>query len=128
MKSLVYCTHFLTWHHIAHTTNFIQLVDLIIPCGARKLQMFVESPSRNAVYTSRSAVVDFIEALGTWVEESILKRLQKKSVFSVMVDDCTDITVVEELSVSVLFGGRWHSCRMLFGYCALKKQLLRAHI
>ena len=39
------------------------------------------------------------EALGTWVDGSILKRLQRASVFSVMADECTDITAVEELSV-----------------------------
>ena len=99
MKYLVCCTHFLTWHHIAHSTNFSQLVDLVVSCGARELQVFVENASRNAVYTSRGAVVDFIQALGTWVEESTLKWLQKASVFSVMADECTDITAVEELSV-----------------------------
>ena len=30
MKSLVRCTHFLTRHHIAHSTNFSQLVDLVV--------------------------------------------------------------------------------------------------
>ena len=39
MKSLVRCcTHFLTRHHIAHSTNFTQLVDLVVSCGARELQ------------------------------------------------------------------------------------------
>ncbi len=33
-KSLVRCTHFLTWHHISHFTNFTQLVDLIVSWGA----------------------------------------------------------------------------------------------
>ena len=66
-------------------------------CRARELQVSVENASRNAVYTSWGAVVDIIKALGTWVEESI-KRLQKALV-SVMADECTDITTVEELSV-----------------------------
>ena len=44
-------------------------------------------------------MVDSIEALGTWVEESILKRLRKASVFSIMADECTEITAVDELSV-----------------------------
>ena len=39
-------------------------------------------------------MVVFIEALGTWVEESVLKRLQKASVFRVMADECTDIMAV----------------------------------
>ena len=99
MKSLVRCTHFLTRHHIAHSTNFTQLVDLVVSCGAKELQVFLENASRNAMYTSRGAVVDFIEALGTWIEESILIRLQEASCFSVMADECTDITTVEQLSL-----------------------------
>ena len=40
-----------------------------------------------------------VQALGTWVEESTLKRLQRASYYSIMADECTDITTVEELSV-----------------------------
>ena len=80
--------------------QFHQLVDLVVSCGVRELQVFVENASRNAVYTSQGAEVDFIEALGTWVKEVyFLKRLQKASVFSVMADECSVITAVEELSV-----------------------------
>ena len=46
-------------------------------------------------------MVNFFEALGTWVEESILKRLQKASVFTVVADEYTDIVAMEELSVVV---------------------------
>lgn len=68
-------------------------------CGARELPVFLDNASKNAMYTSRTAVVDFIEALGTWVEDSILKRLQNVPFFSVMTDECTDITTIEELSI-----------------------------
>ena len=78
--------------------------------GVRELQVFVENASRNAVYISRGAVVHLIEALGTWVEESILKRLQKASVFNVMEDECTDITAMEELSFFFHWEGRWYCC------------------
>ena len=44
-------------------------------------------------------MVEFIESLGTWVEESILKRLQKAAMYSLMADECTDIGNGEELSV-----------------------------
>ena len=77
MKCLVCCTHFLTRHHIAHSTNFTELVDLVVSCSGRELQVFLENAPKNALYISRGVVVDFIEALGTWVEESVLKRLQK---------------------------------------------------
>jgi len=84
---------------IAHSTNFTDLVDLVVSCGAKELQVFLETASKNAVYTSRGAVVDFIEALGTWIEESILRRVQKASYISIMADECVDITTIEELSV-----------------------------
>ena len=77
MKYLIRCTHFLTRHHISSYTNFTQLIDLVVFCGARELQVFFENASRNAVYTSRGAVVDFIEALGTWVKESNFKKASK---------------------------------------------------
>ena len=37
MKSLIQCTHFLVCHHIAHSTNFTHLVDLVVSCGAKEL-------------------------------------------------------------------------------------------
>ena len=102
-------------------------VDLVVSCGARELQVFVENASRKAVYTSRGAVVDFIEALETWVEESILKRLQKSSVFSVVANKCTGITAVEELSVLYCWEEDGTPV-MLFGHCAFKESRCREHI
>ena len=43
----------------------------------------------------KSGCGEFIESLGTWVEESIFKRLQKAA----MADECTDVANAEELSV-----------------------------
>ena len=45
------------------------------------------------------AVVDFVNALGTWVEESLLKRLHKAPFFNMMADECTDVTTLEELTI-----------------------------
>ena len=59
----------------------------------------MDNAAKNAVYTSHRAVTDFIEALAKWVEESTLKRLQSVPFFSVMADECTDDTTIEELSV-----------------------------
>ena len=99
IKSLIRCTYFLARQHIAHTTNFSKLVDLVVSCGGEDLKYFMEKTGRNAMYTFHVAVVEFFQALGTWVEESILKRLQQASHYSIMADECTDITTVEEMSV-----------------------------
>ena len=53
----------------------------------------------NATYTSKMAVVEFVNALGTWVEESLLKRLHNAPFLSIMADECTDVTTIEELII-----------------------------
>ena len=63
------------------------------------MRLFIERAGRNAVYTSKDAVVEFVAALGQWVEESLLKCLYQAQYFSLMADECTDITTIEELSV-----------------------------
>ena len=46
------------------------------------------------------AVVEFVNALGTWVEESLLKQLHNVPYFfSIMADECTDVTTIEELTI-----------------------------
>ena len=99
IKSLLRCTHFLTRNHIAHTTNFGDLVDLVVTCGGEDLKQFVHKAVKNAHYTSKDTVVDFVEALGTWVDESLLARLHNARYFSLLADESTDITTIEELSV-----------------------------
>ena len=65
---------------------------LVVLCGGHDLRYLLERTARNAAYTSHVAVAGFIEALGTWVEESLLKRLHQASCFSIMADECTDIS------------------------------------
>ena len=65
IKALIQCTHFLAHQHIAHTTNFDKLVELVVSCGGETLQTFLDRPGGNATYTSKMAVVEFVNALGT---------------------------------------------------------------
>ena len=99
VKSRIRCTHFLARQHIAHTTNFSKLIDLVVSCGGEDLKYFMEKTGKNVTYTSHIAVVEFVEALGTCVEEALLKHLQQASYNSIMADECTYISTVEEMSV-----------------------------
>jgi hypothetical protein len=83
----------------SYTTNFKELVDLIVKCGGEGLKQFIESAGRNAMYTSKDSVVEFVEAIGLWVEEALVKRIQQAPFYSLMADECTDISTVEELSI-----------------------------
>ena len=51
------------------------------------------------MYTSKMAVVEFVNVLGTWAEVSLLKHLHKAAFFSIMADECTDVTTIEELTI-----------------------------
>ena len=79
----------------AHTTNFDKLVKLVVTCGGETLQTFLDRAGRNAIYTSKMALVEFVSALGTWVEESPRKQLHKAPFFSIMADECTDIISID---------------------------------
>ena len=68
-------------------------------CGDEDLKRFIEKVGRNAHCTSKGVVVDFIEAFGTWIDESLFARLQNARYFSLLTDECTDISTIEELSV-----------------------------
>ena len=48
-------------------------------------------PHTHLIYV---AVVEFVEALGIWVEESLLKHLHNASNYSIMADECTGIATL----------------------------------
>ena len=50
-------------------------------------------------YHSASAVIGFIEAIGVWVEESLLSRLQQGPYYALMAEECTDVATLEEMSI-----------------------------
>ena len=99
IKALIPSSHFLAHYHIAHTTNFDKLVELVETCGGETLQTFFDRAGRNATYISKMAVVEFVNALGTWVEESYSIGFIIHPFFSIMADECTDVTTIEELTI-----------------------------
>ena len=46
IKSLLRCTHFLAGNHNAHTTNFGDLIDLVVTCGGEDLKQFVNKAGK----------------------------------------------------------------------------------
>jgi len=69
---------------------------------------FLDRTGRIAVCTSHVAVMEFIEALGIWVEEFLLKCLCQASCFSIMADECTGVVTIRDISV-LSMGERWHT-------------------
>ena len=121
IESLIRCTHFLVRHHIPHTTNYEGLIELVLDCGAPYLAEFLEKACKNATYRSTTSVVEFVAAISNWIDESLLNRLRKAPYYSVMLDECTDITVVEEMSVFFRWTENGEPVEHFFDVLPLKK-------
>ena len=53
----------------------------------------------NAQYTSKFAVTSIIEAINTWLEQKLVESLKKSPIFSILADECEDVSTQEELSI-----------------------------
>ena len=75
IKALIRCTHFLARRHIPYTTNFDELVDSIVSCGAEDLKRFLERAGKNATYTTYTdectdvTTIEELSIFCRWVED-----------------------------------------------------------
>ena len=75
IKGIIRYTHFIAHQHIGHTNNFKILFKFVVSCRGETFQAFLDSAGGNAMYTSSMLVLEFVNAIGTWMEESLLKQL-----------------------------------------------------
>ena len=82
IKALIKCTHFLAYQHIAHTTSFHKLVDLIVSCGGETLQTFLDR-QRCSIFNVhlKNGCSKICECSWNMVEESLLERVHKAPFF-----------------------------------------------
>ena len=81
-------------------TNFSDLVQLVISCGANNLQLFLhDKVHNNAKYISTTAITDFIHTTTQWVEKGLLQSLKQSPYYTLMGDEYTDVLSMEELSL-----------------------------
>ena len=93
------CIYWLCKHEISHTTTYPHLLSLAESLGCRYFESL--KVGRNAKYTSPQIVGEFLEIIDAIVNEAILDDMKKGRVFSIMVDESTDVSVQKQL---VLYG------------------------
>ena len=91
--------YFLAKNRLPLTTTFDQVVQLQIANGDELLQQHVEEGPRNAQYTSKFSAVMLLEAIDTWLDRKLVESLNSSSYFSVLADECVDISTTEQLSI-----------------------------
>ena len=63
------------------------------------LEEHITQGASNAKYTSKFSAVMLLEALDTWFERKLLHSLRSSPYFSILADECQDISTHEELSI-----------------------------
>ncbi len=91
------CMYFLNKREIAHTTNFLPLVELCKSLGATYLEAM--NIGRNAKYTSERFMQESIQALAEIISQDIIQSLQASSFFSLCIDETTDVSVTKQLII-----------------------------
>ena len=102
VKTIAYALKAIYWlikRSIAHTTNFESLIELVIDLGCKELQNL--KIAKNATHTSEQTLQEFIFCLSQVIEEDILKEMADSPALALMVDESTDISVLNQL---VLYG------------------------
>lgn len=95
MTKVFACLYFLCKQRIAHTTNYEPLLDFIGFLGDKlKEKVFV---GRNAHYTSRKSIQEYLKCLSDVLEKDILEELKSSQQFSLMFDETTDCSVREQM-------------------------------
>ena len=85
-------TYFLVKNRIPHTTIYPHLIELQVANGDKVLQKHINQGSSNAQYTSSFSLRIFVEAIDTRLERKLLQSLKSSLLFSVLADECRDIS------------------------------------
>ena len=109
LLKLLRSVYFLVKSRIPHTTTFEELVQLQIANGDDLLKQHVEQGASNAQYTSKFSSVSLIEAIDTWIERRLLSSLKTSPFFSILADECQDVSSQEELSICCRWVVEGHS-------------------
>ena len=99
IMKLLRSVYFLAKNHLPLTTTFDDMIQLQIENGDEVLKQHVESGPLNAQYTSNYSLVTLLDAIDTWLEKKLVSSLASNPYFSVLADECEDISTAEELSI-----------------------------
>ncbi len=79
-------------------TTFNQLLDLQVANGDLVLDKHMKG-ALNAQYTSKFSTVMLLECIDSWINSKLLESLKSSPFFSILADECEDISTKEELTI-----------------------------
>ena len=82
--------------------NFIELVRFRAE-NDKVLRMYLETSPRNAIYTSKTIQNEMIDVIGSAIEEHIIDKIQAAKFFTILADEVTDCSNLEQVSTVIRF-------------------------
>ncbi|XP_011409071.1 PREDICTED: zinc finger protein 862-like, partial [Amphimedon queenslandica] len=96
------CIYFLAKNETPHTTNFVPLHSLCVQLGNTTLpRLLLEG--KNRTYPSEQTMKEMMEAIGSAIEEFLLKNICASPFYSIILDESTDLSTVKQLGLVVQY-------------------------
>ena len=94
-------TYFLAKKKWAVKNNFSDIVEFLKDIGDKEIVNFLNGAQKNATYTSKFTVEDYICYISDYLEEELIDNIKLAEDFSLLADDSTDEADRSELSIFV---------------------------
>ena len=114
LKTAMQCLYWLVQREIPHTTDYASLLQAVEFMGCTHLKHL--HCGENAKYTSRRITQEFIQIMGSTIERSQLNELLAAPFYSILVDETTDIAVINEMVIY---------CRFIRSDCQVRTVFLK---
>lgn len=95
------CLYWLVKSEIPHTGHYNSLLKAVQFMGCEQLKHLHQS--ENAKYTSQRIIQEFLKVMAGQLEQQMFCSLQSSTFFSLLIDESTDIAVVNELVMYARF-------------------------
>ncbi|XP_029341950.1 zinc finger MYM-type protein 1-like [Acyrthosiphon pisum] len=83
--------------------NFRELLRLRIRAGDVSLKKHLENTSSRATYIGKNIQNELLDCIGSVIKSQIVKNVQNAGFYSIMFDETSDISCVEQLSLTLRY-------------------------
>jgi hypothetical protein len=88
---------------VANDGNFRALLRFRVDSGDEKLRHHLQTTSASATYISKTVQNQLINICKDEIQDTILSRVRKAKYFSILFDETTDVSVTQQLSLSLRY-------------------------
>ena len=101
IKTAMQCLYWLIKSEIPHTSNYNSLVKAVEFMGCEHLRHL--NHGENAKYSSQRIIQEFLDVMGEQLRQDELQHLFSSPCYSIMIDETTDIAIINEMVIYVRY-------------------------